>query len=47
MDEYWKAAYLASKERAMTPAATEDEREVPDPARLQLCCGPKTTCGEN
>lgn len=39
------AAYLASKVRAMTPAAMEAARDVPDWARLQLCWGPKITCG--
>lgn len=44
---YWRAAYLASKVRAMTPAATEAAREVPDWAVLQLCCGPTVTYGRN
>lgn len=35
---------MASKVRAMTPAAMEAEREVSDLARLQLCCGPNVTC---
>lgn len=38
------AAYLASKVRAMTPAATEEEREVSGRARLQLSRGPRVTC---
>lgn len=37
-------AYLASRVRAMMPAATEEEREVSDLARLQLCRGPSVAC---
>lgn len=39
-----RAAYLASKVRAKTPAAMEEESEVPDLVRLQLRCGPNVTC---
>lgn len=39
-----RAAYLASKVRAMTPAAMEEESEVLDLARLQRRSGPSVTC---
>ncbi len=35
---------MASKVRAMTPAAMEEDRELSDGALLQLCCGPNVTC---
>lgn len=37
-------AYLASRVRAMTPAAMEAEREVPGCARVQPRSGPRVTC---
>lgn len=39
-----RAAHLASNVRAIIPAATEEEREVPDRVLEQLCSGPGATC---
>lgn len=39
-----RAAYLASRVRAMTPAAMEAEREVPGCTRVQPRSGPRVTC---
>ena len=41
---YAVIAYLASRVRAITPAAMAAEREVSDSTRLQVSCGPSVIC---